>query len=214
MFSSNRSKLALVAAGVGGAAVAGFGLSFGRDVYKKTKNNIGVIALVFAVIFCPFIGGRGLLRGHARGLFGTIFLTLLGSVFLIVIGFCGAAFLAFEVVVMGKIDPDNPLPLALLVGFLTTAVITGVGVLVGLIQRPARLKAIAVSKANEEFLTNNGFMETNGTDITHYDPSGQALRFLEAHPDRLVFMAVGRRGKRAYIDLDSDGRMVGYSGVR
>jgi len=214
MFSGKRSKLALVAAGVGGAAVAGFGLAFGRDIYKKSKKNIEFILLLLAIIFCPFIGGRGLVRGHDRGLFGTIFLTFIGSVLLIVVGFCAATFLAFEIVVMGKIDPDNPFPLALLGGFVTTAIITGIGILVGLFQRPKRLKAIAASKANEEFLITNGFRETDGTDITHYDPSGQALRFLEAHPDRLVFMAVGRRGKRAYIDLDKNGRMVEYSGIQ
>lgn len=214
MFFGKRSKLALIAAGVSGAAVAGFGFAFGRDIYKKSKKNVEIILLLLAIIFCPFIGGRGLVRGHDRGVFGTLFLTVLGSILLITIGFCGATFLTFEVVVMGKIDPNNPMPFALLAGFLITAVITGVGVVVGLAQRPKRLKAIAASRANEKFLTDNGFRETYGTDITHYDPTGQPLRFLEAHPDRLVFMAVGRRGKRAYIDLDPDGRMVGYSGVR
>lgn len=35
-----------------------------------------------------------------------------------------------------------------------------------------------------------------------------------SNTDRLVFMAVGRRGKRAYINLGQDGRMVGYSGIQ
>lgn len=213
MFSGKRSKLALVGAGVGGAAVAGFGLASGRDIYRKTKKNAQLIALLLAVIFCPFIGGRSLVRGHDRGLFGTIVLTVIGSILLITVGFCAATFLAFEIIVLGGIEPDNPFPLALFVGFLATAIVTGVGLLVGLIQRPKRLKAIAVSRANDRFLADNGFRETDGADITHYDPGGQALRFLEVHPDRLVFMAVGRRGKRAYISLDPDGRMVDYSGV-
>lgn len=214
MFSGKRSNLAILAAGVGGAAVAGFGLSFGRDIYKKSKKNLEIILLLLAVIFCPFIGGRGLVRGHDRGVFGTIFLTIIGSVVLIAIGFCAATFLVFEIVVMGNVDPNNPLPLALLGGFVATAVIAGIGILVGLIQRPKRLKAIAIGKANEKFLADNGFRETEGKDITHYGPDDLALRFLEAHASRLVFMVVGRRGKRAYIDLDQDGRMIGYSGVQ
>lgn len=214
MISGRRSKLALVAAGVGGAAVAGFGLAFGRDIYKKSRKNIEIILLLLAIIFCPFIGGRGLIRGHDRGLVGTIFLTIVGSILLITVGYIAAALLAFQTVVLGNVEPDNALPLALLCGFVTTAFITGIGVLVGLVQRPKRLKAIAAIRANNRFLTDNGFRETDGTDITHYDPSGQALRFLEAHADRLVFMAVGRRGKRAYIDLNEDGRMVSYSGVQ
>lgn len=214
MFSGKRSKLALVAAGVGGAAVAGFGLSFGRDIYKKTKKDIGIIVLVLAVIFCPFIGGRGLVRGHDRGVLGTLFLTVIGSMLLIAAGFCAATVVSFMVVSMGKVDPDKAPAMAVLLGLVLTAVIAGIGCVVGLFQRPKRLKAFAASRANEKFLADNGFRETDGTDITHYDPSGQPLRFLEAHPDRLVFMAVGRRGKRAYIDLDQDGRMLSYSGVQ
>lgn len=213
IFSGKRSKLALVAAGGGGAAVGGFGLAFGRDIYKTSKKNIGSMLLLLAVMFCPFIGGRGLVRGHDRSVFGTIFLTCICSVFLIVAGFCAATILVFQIVVMGNIDPDDPFPLALLGGFVLTAIITAIGFLVGSFQRPKRLKAIAVRKANEEFLTANGFQETDGKDITHYDPNGQALRFIEVHPDRLVFMAIGRRGKRASIKLDQDGRMVSYSGV-
>jgi hypothetical protein len=214
MFSGKRSKLALVAAGAGGAAVAGFGLSFGRDIYKKSKKNIDVILLILAVIFCPFIGGRGLVRGHDRGLIGTIFLTVVWSILLIAIGFCAATLVVLGIGSMDKSDPANPLPFALLGGFVVSAAVAAIGVIAGLIQRPKRLKAIAVSKDNDKFLADNGFRETEGTDITHYDPNGQALRFLEAHRDRLVFMVVGRRGKRAYIDLDQDGRMVGYSGVQ
>ncbi|TKB20415.1 MAG: hypothetical protein E5V75_04925 [Mesorhizobium sp.] len=213
--NSRRSKLALVAAGVGGAAVAGFGLAFGRDIYKKSKKNAGLIVLLLVVVSCPFIGGRGFVRGHDRGLFGTIFLTVLGSLLLIAAGLCAATFLVLEFLLIsdnGKLE--NPFPFALLGGSAVTAIVAGVGVVVGLVQRQKRLKAITVGKFNERFLEENGFRETDGDDITHYDDSGQALRFLEAHQNRLVFMAVGRRGKRAFIDLDQDGRMVSYSGVK
>ncbi|TGV61077.1 hypothetical protein EN784_01370 [bacterium M00.F.Ca.ET.141.01.1.1] len=195
--------------------MAGFGLAFGRDVYRKSKKNAGLIVLLLVVVTCPFIGGRGLLRGHDRGLFGTIFLTVLGSLLLIAAGLCAATLLVLEFLLIsdnGKLD--NPFPLALSGGLAVTALLAGAGIVVGLVQRPKRLKAIAVGKFNERFLEENGFQETDGDDITHYDDSGQALRFLEAHQNRLVFMAVGRRGKRAFIDLDQDGRMVSYSGVK
>ncbi|MBZ9864215.1 hypothetical protein LB515_02390 [Mesorhizobium sp. CA15] len=215
MSVNGRSRLALVAAGVGGTAVAGFGFAFGRDIYKKTRKNAELIAVLAAAVFCPFIGGRGLVRGHDRGIFGTIFVTLLGSLLLIVAGFCAAALLMFMVLLfVNHGNADSPLPLALFGGFMVTATIAGIGVVVGVCQRPRRLKAIAVAKFNERFLKENGFRETDGDDITHYDAYDQSLRFLEAHPDRLVFMAVGRRGKRAFIDLDQDGRMVSYSGVK
>lgn len=213
--NSRRSRLALVAAGVGGAAVAGFGLAFGRDIYRKSKKDAGLIVLLLVVVSCPFIGGRGLVRGHDRGLFGTIVLTVIGSLLLIAAGLCAATFLVLEFLLLsdnGKLE--NPFLFALLGGLAVTGVVAGIGIVVGLVQRPKRLKVIAVSKFNDRFLEDRGIRETDGDDITHYDDSGQALRFLEAHRDRLVFMAVGRRGKRAFIDLDEDGRMVGYTGVQ
>ena len=103
--------------------------------------------------------------------------------------------------------------LAIMIGAAVTAFLAGVGMLTGLYQRPKRLRAFAVKRHNERFLAENGFKETDGKDITHYAPDGQALRFLEAHPGKLVFMVVGKRGKRAFIDLDENGRMLSYTGV-
>src|SRR5690606_38935698 len=69
MVKRKRSNLALLAAGAGGAAVAGFGLALGKDVYKKSKKNLGLILVLLVVLFFPFFGGRELVRGHDRGLF-------------------------------------------------------------------------------------------------------------------------------------------------
>lgn len=214
ILSQKRSNLALLAAGVAGSAAAGFGFAFGKDAYKKTKKNVFSILLILAVVFFPFLGGRNLVRGHDRGFCTTVFITLLGSVLLIVVGFCAATAVLFHIVAMGKLNSENPLPLAVIGGLIITLVGTAIGLIVGLCQRPKRLRAFAACRANEKFLSENGFRETGGTDITHYDPSGQALRFIEAHPERLVFMAVGRRGKRAYIELDQSGRMMRYSGIQ
>ncbi|WP_109366644.1 hypothetical protein [Ochrobactrum soli] len=214
-FGKNKSTLALIATGVGGAAVAGFGLSMGRDIYKGTKKNGGNLLLLLAVIFCPFIGGRGLVRGHDRGVLGTLFLTYIGSILLIAIGFIAASILAFEglAATSKESEAGGVIMLAMMIGAAVTAFLAGIGMLTGLYQRPKRLRAFAVNRYNERFLTENGFKETDGKDITHYAPDGQALRFLEAHPGKLVFMAVGKRGKRAFIDLDNDGKMVSYTGV-
>lgn len=94
-----------------------------------------------------------------------------------------------------------------------TAGLTLFGMMIGLFRRRRRLKRFAAIEHNEAFLAENGFKETLGRDVTHYDADGNALRFLEASPDRLSFMVVGRRGRRAYIDLDESGRMLSYSGI-
>ncbi|GLU28000.1 hypothetical protein [Brucella sp. NBRC 12950] len=214
-FSRNKSTLALIAAGVGGAAVAGFGLSMGRDIYKGAKKNSGNLLLLLSVIFCPFIGGRELVRGHDRGVLGTFFITYIGSILLIAIGFISASILAFEglAVTSKEAEAGGVMILSIIIGAAVTAFLAGIGLLVGFYQRSKRLHAFAVKRHNERFLTELGFKETDGKDITHYAPDGQGLRFLEAHPGKLVFMAVGKRGKRAFIDLDEDGKMKSYTGI-
>lgn len=215
MSRKRKTSLAMLAAGVGGTAVAGIGLSLGRDVYKSSKKNGGGILLFVAVlsaIILPFLGGRGMVRGHDRGLFGTIFKTVIWNLLLISIAFF-LAFLALSILA----EPTKERPTQLfspeLYGAAFTASITLFGMLIGLFQRSKRLNKFAVIKANANFLAEEGFQETDGTDITHYDQNGQGLRFLEAHKNRLVFMPVGRRGKRAFIELDDDGRMIAYTGV-
>lgn len=208
--------MALIAAGAGGAAIAGFGLSMGRDIYKGTKKNGGFIVLLLTVIVFPFIGGRGLVRGHDRGFFGTLFLTYIGSILLIAIGFAAATLLVILfLATSGASGSDDNKLIMMIASFcgVVTAFLAGIGILVGLFQRPKRLRTIRIKRHNEQFLNKNGFIETGGQDITHYAPDGQALRFMEAHPGKIVFMPVGRRGKRAFIELDEDGRMTSYTGV-
>ncbi|MBX3582833.1 MAG: hypothetical protein KF810_13140 [Rhizobiaceae bacterium] len=206
------STLAMIAAGVGGAAVAGYGLAMGRDAWRSTKRNQSTIVILLAIagaVALPFLGGRNLVRGHDRGLTATLFLTLIGSTALIAIGLVLAFFLFTAVFHQA----DEALVGAAFLAVCTTGAITLLGVVWGSFQRPGRRKLFATAKFNDQFLAEQGFTETGGEDITHYDPSGQPLRFLEQHADRLVFMVVGRRGKRTYITLDSDGRMQNYSGV-
>lgn len=209
-----KSNLALVAAGLGGAAVAGYGFAVGRDLWKSTKNNqlaiVAVLVLLGAVAL-PTLGARNLVRGHARGVVDNLLATL-GSVALIAIGLA-LAVLLFSLITNDQTSPDAGFAAAFVLGICSTAAFALIGLVWGAIQRPARLRTIDTAKANERFLSEHGFIETGGRDITHYDSSGEPLRFREAHSDRLVFMAVGKRGKRAYIDLDASGRMTAYSGV-
>ena len=211
--STKSSRLAQLAAGIGSATALGFGVAFGKDLYKKTKYNLSPIAVTLAVVLGPFFGGRGLVRGHDRGWSATILFTIFGNLILIGIGFCGSLIVMHFARLFLEIPEQSAPPIMFMWAVLLTLVFTAIGVTVGLLQRPKRLKAIAIGKENTEYLKDLGFMETDGSDITHYDSDGQPLRFLEAHPDRLVFMAVGRRGKRSFIKLDPNGRMIEYSGV-
>lgn len=211
---NNRSNLSLIAASIGGAAIAGFGLAAGRDLYKGTKNNAGVLLLLGAALVCPYIGGRELVRGHDRGFWGTLFLTYIGSIFLLIVSIAASSAIIFYFWLLAASNNNTAsVGGAVIIGAAITLFIAAIGLLVGLYQRPKRLKKFSIVRENENFLILNGFQETNGTDITHYDLHGNALRFLEAHPTKIVFMAVGRRGKRAFIEIDKDGKMIAYSGI-
>jgi len=213
MARNGSSALAALAAQVGNAATAGFGLSLGRDVYRKVrpKNTSNLVLLLLAVcgVFLPVLGGINLCQGHRRGWIGTIFLTFGASVLAVAAGFL---IILSPVVLFAHNFDDIDKEM---VGWILmiTAGLTVFGMLIGLYRRSGRLRRYAVINDNETFLARSGFKETGGSDVTHYDPDGNALRFLEADPERLVFMAVGRRGHRAYIDLDGSGRMLSYSGI-
>lgn len=46
---------------VGGSALVGFGLSLGKDAYKKTKQNIAIVVLLLlllVLILAQFFGPR------------------------------------------------------------------------------------------------------------------------------------------------------------
>lgn len=213
---SKRSGLSATAAALGRTAVAGYGLSMGHDLWKATKRGrLSLILVVLGSLALPVLGGRSLVRGHDRGFAGTLFKTILGSVLLVAVGFALACFIFLMLSVLLKKSHGGPPPWdwILSAAASVTAVMWCVGLLWGAIQRPARLKMFGIRRTNEEFLESQGFRATDGDDITHFDPDGQPLRFIEAHRDRLVFMVVGKRGKRSFIDLDGEGRMVSYSGI-
>jgi len=214
-----QAKLPLLVAGLGGAALAGFGLSFGRDVYHRSKKNIGVIflfACLSGLLLCAYFAGRGLTRGHDRGFWGRIFFTHLGNYLLIIVSLVAVETILFLVMMLfaGKmVEADLYYTLLPVLFYAAVVVIiaTLAGMVAGLLQRKKRLRAFIVAKENALFMRQNNIEETGGVDITHIDGVGNALRLLEVTPSRLVFMVVGRRGKRAYINLDQDGRMLAYS---
>lgn len=209
------SGLAAIAAGIGGATLSGFGHSVGRDIWKwSRKNQFAILVLVAlsGAVLLPLLAGRNLLRGCDRSVVGWFFLTFIPNVLMLILG-CVLAILLFDFFLAEFVSPASGFTGSVLYGVTTTAGCAAIGVAWGGLSRPQRIRSFAVAKANERFLVEIGFKETGGADITHYDPSGLALRLLETQEDKLVFMVVGKRGKRAFINLDSEGRMTSYSGL-
>ncbi|MBL6936626.1 MAG: hypothetical protein ISS15_11735 [Alphaproteobacteria bacterium] len=180
---------------------------------------IAAAAAVAASIALPFIGARNALRGYDRGIAATVFLTVISNLAII---FGGIALGAITLPIVVRILIGHSEPLAAKGGLDVVALEWSaaialasvmIGAITGLIERPARIQAIAVRRYNDDFLLRNGIRATGDQDVTHYDPQNNPLRLMERQSDRLVFMAVSRRNRRAYISLDTEGRMVSYSGI-
>ena len=192
-----------------------------------------IVGLILIAIVGPVMGTMRMVRGYRRGIFATIFSTVILN---LLIWGIGAFMLAIAVSVL-----DEEIESSISVGMPLVG-LTGFGFLIGVLQRPGRKRQFAIdeenaillaqrmeeeraiaaqrmeeehaiAQENETFLLQNGIQETGGEDVTHIDSNNNKLRLLEENNDMLVFMAVGRRNRRAYINFDQDGRMIEYTGV-
>ena len=181
-----------------------------------------IVGLILIAIVGPVMGAMRMVRGYRRGIFGTIFSTVILN---LLIWGVGAFMLTVAVSVLEE-EIESSISVGMpLVG------LTGFGFLIGVLQRPGRKRQFAIdeenaillaqrkeeeraiAQENETFLLQNGIQETGGEDVTHIDSNNNKLRLLEENNDMLVFMAVVRRNQRAYINFDQDGRMIEYTGV-
>lgn len=200
-----RTMLAGLALGIGGAAVAGYGAAMERDAWRATKKRGGFLlflALIACAIVLPFLGGRNLTRGYPEGQSPPVFTSILLIVGGWIFGLIAASVLAaYEMT--GQFSN---------MGIIVVAS-AGVGLLYGASQKPRRLHTFEIADRNEHFLEQFGFEELDGTEVTHMDGEGNPLRLTERNDESIVFLAVGRRNRRAYIRLSPEGRMLGYTGV-
>ena len=213
------STLAKLAAGVGGAAVAGFGLSAGRSAWKSTVKNRGtilsfmmVLTVIAAAATLPFLGGRELVRGHKRSVLHALILTGIGSMLLILLGYGAGLLVDIWIQQFQGIGNQTTVPRYAIVAVITTS-LTLLGIMIGLSQRGERLRQYAQERANEQFLTANGIRLSREKGATHVDADGNILRYEGMVDSKMVFFAVGRRNQRAYISINGSGAMQEYSGV-
>lgn len=212
--------LSEVAAKMGDSAVFGFGASAGRDAWKSFKKNFFFIILLLATIglfVFPFLAFKTRFQGEPLNDDNAV-ADRNSIVYLHIFGFLVCAALLVFVIWMADTDSRDtgswpeiwPVYTGVAAVFSVSAVI---GMFVGKLIKPGRMAKFQIIAENNEFMERHGFIETGEEEITHYDGDGVALRFMEKTDHRIVFMAVGRRNKRAYINLSDNGAMMSYSGV-
>lgn len=186
-----------------GSAVAGVGLSFGRDTYRLTKDNW--FLMLAAVLCCGGVpyGAWNIVRGHDRSAAATFWKTYVANGILMLISF---TLFSIVVIAMAGKEPGTAGPVILVV----QGALLMIGVLIGLAQRPKRMRQMQVDRHNQIFLDSQGFREVGGNDMTLIAPDGAELKAEDYRDDAIVFKVVGRRSVRAKILIDDAGRMKRY----
>ena len=193
---------------VAGSALAGFGLAFGRDAYRKAKRYW----LLLAFLLClagVFFAALWLFRNY-RSVTGAIFKRLGALVVL-------AACTSIIYTVQATLSADVP--------YLTEWTVSIYGVLflagacMGMQHRRRRWLAWRAEDHNEAFLAGHGLqvvdVDDKGNLRLRDDTDGGAYRLMDdlAVSGELEFMALSRRGKRAYLSYDETGRYTEWSGL-
>lgn len=190
------------------SATAGFGASFGRDLYKAAKKNPVVLGIAGALLLA--FGWRNLFLGYGRSFAYFLFVNIIGSLLMILIGGALLA-LGLSIGITMLVTQDTATITLVVVGII--ALISLLGVAWGRTDRKARIRRQEIELQNLGFLRENGFEESEFESDQMVDPEGHVLKLIEQTDEKLVFSVVGRRGMRAAIKL-VDGQMVSYTGAR
>jgi hypothetical protein len=239
---------------IGGTALAGFGFSFGRNIYRAGKKNIGKIAIFLTALFAilgVYTGGLYLARNY-RTLLGSIGMRIAGVIILLpsvvittfTLWFIAIVIAAFQpyqfnlntrylyihpthdeqMVRLPSNEQANPFPIRLedgrlvfgstqiFVGASATALIVLIGFAAGMGQRATRAKIWKIEEENLEFLDRHKLSETK-TGKLFNESENLTFRIEDMDTNRITLFPEGKRGKRAYIKMDEDGRYVEYTSI-
>lgn len=203
---------------IAGSALAGFGLSLGRDVYRKGKERWPLIVVLLCLVGV-FFASRWMFRNY-RTATGSI-LKKLGALF--VLSGLGIVFYFTSVyavpLVLIQINVSITSEDSLFHGSILYGVLFLVGAIVGVKHRKKRRLAWEAEAHNSTFLEEHGLetvdVDDKGNLRLRDNVNGIGYRLSDDLDvtGELEFMALGRRNKRAYIRYDEAGRFTSWSGL-
>ena len=198
---------------LGGSSIAGFGLSFGRDIYKKTKKAYLLIFLIL-LIFSLFTSGVWTSRNY-KSIFAIVGMRI-SAILIGIPSLICTSFIAYLFLVITKEDiPEdfsNYTYSEISYIFFPSLIIYLIGFLVGYFQRKKRKTIWDAELHNERFLIENNIIEHE--DGTLEDALYNVVYSIKhVGAKRVTLMPFNRKGKRAYIDLDNKGFYINYTGL-
>lgn len=220
---------------VAGSALAGFGLSLGRDAYKKAKRYWPIL-LVLVCLAGVYFAGMWLFRNY-RTLAGSIIkkigalITLSFSCFGVYAGAAVAVFVFTPGVPayregIGDVPLDsvnvaisNLFSFPLLWIIIVQGMLFIAGAAVGIGHRRKRRLAWEAEEHNECFLTEHGLEVIDADEKgnlrlrDHSSTVGYRLMDDLELAGELEFMALGKRNKRSYLQYDGTGKYTNWTGL-
>ena len=211
-----------------GSALAGFGLSFGRDVYRGMKKDwpfwLAIVVLLSAFLgfyLCGLWFGRNHRRWY-RGLLIRLGIIPLASACWAILAIL--AYSADQTINGGNILALLSVPINLVTGHLPFDQITAysgefaeiglvcavvllvVGLTIGFLQRRRRRLAWEADIHNEQFFEEHGLITLREERLRDDQGNGYELDDVFLEQGELEFKVLGRRGKRAYLEFDEEGK--------
>lgn len=232
-----RSVIQYAPAIVAGSALAGFGLSFGRDVYKKAKKYWPLV-IVLVCVLGAFFAGLWIFRNYRTALDTVV--KKLASLMVLVASFYALhlTLLLMDVILPisqllmvhdlsqtltpivadSDLDPYLVSPELLRVVIIQSAAFV-IGALVGMSHRRRRKVAWIAEDHNTAFLADQGLEIVDEDEKgnlrlrSNVEEVGYRLTDDLSVTKELEFLALGRRNKRAYMTYDEIGRYTSWSGL-
>ena len=88
-----------------------------------------------------------------------------------------------------------------------------IGLVAGAFQRKKRQVVWEAEHANEQFMKDHGLIEHEDETIEE-ESTGQHYRIEHLGTKRITLFPIGKRGKRAYININPDGKYSEFTGIK
>ena len=204
---------------MGGAALAGLGFSFGKDMYNKKKGSevVGEVLfylMLFAFLSYPYLSGLWSVRACKTGV-RTVFVRFWG--WFMTVALWGVLSVPLLILVPSaiKAGTDDSITFLMILGSssLIYLILFLVGMWKGVKQNKKRREVWAVEEANVNFMLKHNLIQES-EDVIYDEKADQYYEIECISTTEIALSPSGHRGGMAYIIVHPSGRYVKFTGLR